>query len=164
MIELLSVVIQVVLIGVGATALMDLWLIFLKMLKVPMLNFALIGRWAGHVFRGKWFHEGIAKSEPIRKELLMGWATHYGIGVLFAGLLVWVFGVEWIQSPKFIPAIVTGIATVIAPLFVMQPALGSGIAFSKTATPLRSCVKSLVNHAVFGCGLYISGIVLAHLY
>lgn len=159
---MLENVIRVALIGVGATAVMDLWLIFLKMLKVPMLNFALIGRWVGHVFRGKWFHDGMAKSEPIRNELFWGWTTHYSIGVLFAGILALVFGMDWVQNPQLIPAITIGIATVVSPLFIMQPAFGSGIAFSKTATPFRSCMKSVINHTVFGSGLYISAILLVH--
>lgn len=161
---LLEDLIRVVLIGVGATAVMDLWLILLKKLKVSTINFALIGRWVGHVFRGQWFHAGIAKAEPIKREILLGWLTHYAIGVLFAGVMVSVFRIEWVQSPKLIPAIAIGIATVIAPLFIMQPALGSGIAFSKTATPLRSCIKSVVNHAVFGCGLYVAATILARIY
>jgi hypothetical protein len=37
---------RIALIGVGATAVMDLWLVLLKALNVPTLNFALIGRWA----------------------------------------------------------------------------------------------------------------------
>lgn len=162
--DLLENVICVVLLGVGATAVMDLWLIILKTLNVPMLNFAFIGRWVGHIFRGRWFHNGIAKAEPIRGELLLGWFTHYTIGFLFAGLMVLVLGIEWIDNPKLIPAMVTGIATVVAPLFIMQPALGSGIAFSKTANPLRSCIKSLVNHTVFGCGLYGAATLLARIH
>jgi hypothetical protein len=159
---LLEDVIRVVLIGIGATAVMDLWQIVLKILKIPTLNFALIGRWVGHIYRGKWFHDGIAKAEPIKNELVIGWLTHYGIGVVFAGLLVSIFGSEWARNPTFIPAVAIGITTVVAPLFIMQPAFGSGIAFSKTTTPLRSCMKSVVNHTVFGCGLYIAAALLTH--
>lgn len=161
---LLEVGIRVVLIGAGATAVMDLWQIVLRALNVPTLNFALIGRWVGHVFRGKWFHDGIAKAEPIKNELQLGWITHYAIGVLFAGLLVLVFGIVWIQSPTVLPAIAIGIATVTAPLLVMQPAFGSGVAFSKTAKPISSCIKSVANHFVFGLGLYISAAILSRMY
>lgn len=151
---------QIVLIGIGATAVMDLWLIALKQLGVPTLNFSFLGRWIGHVFRGTWFHAGIAKAAPIKRELLLGWIAHYAIGISFAGLLVSITGIDWVHHPTAMPAILTGIATVVAPLFIMQPAMGSGIASLKTATPLRNCLKSVANHAVFGCGLYLTASVL----
>jgi len=152
---------EVALIGVGATAVMDIWLIVLKLLNVPTLNFALLGRWVGHLFRGKWFHAGIAKSEPINNELAIGWAVHYAIGISFAVLLIAIFGISWMRNPTLSPAVIVGIATVIAPLFMMQPAMGSGIAASKTAAPLRNCFKSVVNHAVFGVGLYLAALIVS---
>lgn len=148
------------LVGVGATAVMDAWLILLRKLNIPTLNFALLGRWAGHAIHGRWFHAGIAKSPAVRNELAIGWAVHYLIGIGFAILHVLVFGIEWLANPKFAPAIITGIATVIAPLFIMQPAMGSGIASSKTAMPIRNSLKSLINHAVFGCGIYLTSLAI----
>ena len=157
---LIDVGFMVLLIGVGATAVMDLWLLVLKTLNVPTLNFALLGRWVGHVFHGNWFHAGIAKSNPIKQELWIGWLAHYAIGICFAALLVTIGGAAWITEPTFMLALATGVATVIAPLFIMQPAMGSGIASSLTATPLRNCFKSIINHAVFGCGLYLTATLI----
>ncbi|MFT3931796.1 MAG: DUF2938 domain-containing protein [Spongiibacteraceae bacterium] len=148
------------LIGIGATAVMDAWLVLLKKLNIPTLNFALLGRWIGHVLRGQWFHQGMAKSAPIRHELAIGWLAHYGIGTGFGALHIALFGVEWLINPTFAPAITTGIATVAAPLFIMQPAMGSGIASVKTPTPIRNCIKSLINHSVFGCGIYLTGVLV----
>lgn len=142
------------LIGAGATAVMDAWLAFLRRLNVATLNFALIGRWVGHVFRGRWFHQGIAQSAPVRGEAALGWSFHYAIGIGFAALLVGVAGQGWLAQPTLVPALATGIATVLAPLCVMQPAMGSGFAASKTAAPLRNCLRSVANHTVFGLGLY----------
>lgn len=145
------------LIGTGATFVMDVWLLLLKKFNVPTLNFALLGRWVGHMLHGQWFHEGIAKSAPIRHELAIGWLAHYCIGIGFAVLHIAIFGVDWMAAPTLAPAAITGIATVVAPLFIMQPAMGSGIASSKTATPLRNCSRSLINHGVFGSGIYLAG-------
>ena len=50
--DFVELVARIVLIGAGATALMDLWLAALKQLKVPTMNFALLGRWVGHLFHG----------------------------------------------------------------------------------------------------------------
>lgn len=149
------------LIGIGATAVMDAWLLLLKHLGVPTLNFAFIGRWVGHLFRGQFAHAAIAKAVPIRGELAWGWLTHYAVGVAFATVLVSLQGADWVRSPTLLPALAVGVCTVAAPLLVMQPAMGSGFAASRTPTPLKNCLRSLANHTVFGFGLYLSALAIA---
>jgi len=151
---------QIALVGIGATAVMDAWLALLKRLGVPSLNMALIGRWAGHAFRGRWKHDAIAKSAPIAGEAALGWGVHYAVGIAFAALLVAAAGPSWMNAPSPIPALALGVATTIAPLFVLQPAMGAGIASSRTKTPLRNCLRSLANHTVFGAGLYLAALSL----
>jgi hypothetical protein len=46
--------------------------------------------------------------------------------------------------------------TVVAPLFILQPALGAGIASSKTPRPVFNSLKSLATHVVFGFGLFLA--------
>jgi hypothetical protein len=41
----------------------------------------------------------------------------------------------------------------------MQPAMGLGVAASRTPSPLKNCLRSVVNHAVFGLGLFLSACV-----
>ncbi len=149
-------ILQVALIGGGATLIMDIWLMFLKRIGVQTLNFAFIGRWVGHLVQGRIAHASIAKAKPIANETLLGWLTHYAVGFAFAGLLLAIAGTPWANSPTLLPALLTGIATVVFPLFVMQPAMGLGIAASKTASPLKSCLRSVINHGVFGHGLFLS--------
>lgn len=151
----------IVLIGVGATAVLDLWLTVLKRLGVPTGSFALIGRWVAHMARGKFTHASIGKAEPVHSELAIGWVTHYAVGITFAAVLVALQGSDWVQQPTFLPALLTGLATVALPLFVMQPAMGSGFAASKTPTPLKNCVRSVASHAVFGVGMYFAAIAIA---
>jgi len=150
----LETAVRVLLIGIGTTMLFDAWLLLLKALKVPTLNFAYLGRWIGHGWRGQWRHAAIAKTAPIPGELAIGWVAHYAIGVLFAALLLGVFGLAWAHAPSLLPALGFGVLTVAAPLFVMQPAMGAGFASSKTPTPIRNVLKSVINHAVFGVALY----------
>ncbi len=154
-------IVNIVLIGIGATAVMDAWLMLLKKLGVPTLNFAMIGRWAGHLARGTVAHAAIAKAPPVKGELALGWLIHYAVGVAFAALLVAVQGMAWTASPTLPPAIAVGMATVAAPLLVMQPAMGAGIASSKTPTPLKNCLRSVANHTVFGLGLYLAAALIA---
>jgi len=145
-----------VLIGVGATVIIDMWAAVLRRMGVPSLNFAFLGRWVGHFRRGHWHHENIAKAAPIKRERLIGWCAHYGIGVSFAALLLAVFGLEWGRAPTFLPALAIGVGTVVAPLFILQPALGAGVASSRTPAPVFNSLKSLATHTVFGVGLFLA--------
>jgi hypothetical protein len=159
-----EIAVRVVLIGAGATAVMDLWLMVLQRLKVPTLNFAFIGRWIGNGLGFRWARDGIAKAPPVRGELLLGWTAHYAIGLLFAVLLVGISGAEWMHAPTLLPAVSVGIGTVLIPLLIMQPAMGAGIASSRTPKPLLNVLKSLANHTVFGIGLYLSALLVASLF
>ncbi|WP_439888039.1 DUF2938 domain-containing protein [Pseudomonas sp. MBLB4123] len=150
-------------IGIGATAVMDAWLLLLKRLGIPTLNFAFVGRWVAHLLRGRLAHPAIAQAEPVRGELALGWLMHYATGIAFAGLLLASEGMAWAHSPTPMPALLIGMATVAIPLLVIQPAMGAGFVSLKTPTPLRNCFKSLVNHSVFGLGLYLAAVPLAWL-
>jgi hypothetical protein len=121
---------RVVLIGVGATAVMDLVVLLLQRFGVPAPNWSFVGRWIGHLARGRFAHASIAKAAPIHHELGLGWLTHYAVGIAYAGLLV------------------------------MQPAMGNGFAAAKTSAPLKNCLRSLANHVAFGTGLYAAGALI----
>lgn len=153
-------VFQVALIGIGATAFMDAWLALLKRFGVQTLDFALIGRWVGHLGRGKLAHAAIGKAPPIAGERLLGWLTHYAVGIAFAGVLVAVQGSGWMLSPTVLPALALGLCSVVAPFLVMQPAMGAGFAASRTPTPSKNRIRSVANHAVFGLGLYLSAVLI----
>nr|WP_314620103.1 DUF2938 domain-containing protein [uncultured Pseudomonas sp.] len=148
-------------IGMGATVVMDLWGLLLRRLGVATLNFAMVGRWAGHALKGRMWHQAIAKAEPVRHELAWGWVIHYAIGVLFAMLLIAMAGESWLQAPTLGPALVVGMGTVVAPLCFMQPVMGAGFFASRMPAPARNCLKSLVTHLVFGVGLFLSAAMIA---
>jgi hypothetical protein len=159
--EPLDAIARSVAIGVGATAVMDLWLLALKCSGVPTMDFAMLGRWVGHGVRGRLAHDAIRRARPIGGELGLGWLTHYAVGIVFAGLLVALQGAAWLADPAVLPALAWGLATAAAPLFLLQPAMGAGIASSRTAAPLKNSLRSLANHAVFGLGLYLSAAALS---
>ncbi len=145
---------RVALIGAGATAAMDLGLAAQARAGIRTADFALVGRWVGHMRHGTFAHDPIGRAPPIAGERTLGWIVHYATGIAFAALLVSVAGVEWLRQPTPWPALAIGAATVAFPLLVMQPAMGAGFAASRTPSPLRSCARSLFNHIVFGAGLY----------
>lgn len=145
-------------IGVGATVAMDLWGIVRKpLLGVARPDYDLVGRWLAHMGRGRFFHKSIAASPPIYGERLIGWVAHYLIGIGFAAVLIGIWGLAWVQHPTIGPALVVGIGAVAAPFLVMQPAMGAGIAASRTPRPAAARLQSLITHTVFGLGLYVAG-------
>ncbi len=152
---------RIILIGIGATAVMDVWVTFIKRMGVPTLNLSLLGRWVRHLVRGQVVHVAISKAEPIPGELAWGWFAHYAVGIAFAAVLAALHGTEWMLNPTLFPAVLFGVITVLVPLFVMQPAMGAGFASSKTPTPMKNCARSLVGHVVFGLGLYLSAALVA---
>jgi hypothetical protein len=152
---------RTLMIGVGATATMDVWAVVLRRLGVPSLDFALLGRWVGHLPRGRFVHESIARSAPVPGERALGWGLHYAIGLTFAALTTAVFGLSWARAPSLGPALLVGLVTVVAPLLVLQPALGAGVLSSKTPRPVFNSVKSLATHTVYGVGLYLAALATA---
>ncbi len=160
----LEFALRTIAVGGGATMLMDLWAVLLRQLGIPSLNFAFLGRWIGHLPEGRFVHESIARAAPVKGELLLGWCAHYSIGITFAALLLSTFGLEWARSPSLLPALLIGIVTVVAPLLVLQPALGAGLFSSKTPTPVFNSIKSLVTHTVYGFGLYLSALATSSLF
>jgi len=148
--------VQALCLGIGATVIMDIWLLILKIFKIPTLNFAFLGRWVGWIFQGKFIHQSIAQSPQIKGEYLLGWITHYSVGLIFALSFLCIVGSDWLIYPQFYSALLFGLVTVLIPFFIMQPAMGSGFASLKTPHPFLNCLKSLLNHSVFGCGLYLT--------
>jgi hypothetical protein len=151
-------------IGIGATLTFDLWGLILKYaFKIAPSNFCLVGRWILSILEGKFTHSNISSTPRKSMECTAGWITHYLTGIAFAVMFLVFVGKNWIQVPNVIPALIFGIITVSAPFFIMQPAFGMGIAAAKTAKPTQARLRSLMNHAVFGFGLYLFGSLASRL-
>lgn len=156
--------ISAIVIGLGATLTSDLWAVFLKRaFEIAPPNMCLIGRWLRYMPEGIFTHSNIGSAPQKNAECIVGWIAHYSVGVMFALVFVAFVGNEWLQHPTLIPAIIFGIVTVLAPFFLMQPAFGFGIVSSKSSNPTQARLRSLMNHFVFGCGLYICGLLLRYL-
>jgi hypothetical protein len=155
----LELAVRAILVGTGATVLLDLWALLLdRCFGVPAPNIRLVGRWVGHMMRGRFAHASIAATAPIRAERGLGWIVHYATGIGFAFALLAVWGLEWARNPTLPPALIVGVLTVLLPFFLMQPAMGAGIAAAKTPNPNRARLRSLATHTVFGVGLYVAAL------
>ena len=151
-------------IGTGATLTFDLWALFLKhAFKITPSNFCLVGRWLRYMPEGIFKHSNIGSAPQKSAECVIGWIAHYMIGISFAIIFIAFVGNDWLQHPTLISALVFGIITVSAPFFIMQPLFGLGFAASKTPNPTQARLRSLMNHAVFGFGLYLFGSLVSWL-
>jgi hypothetical protein len=154
----MSYLLFTLLIGVGATAVMDVWGLARKpLLGIAPPNYALVGRWIAHMTHGRFRHHSIAASAPVRGEHILGWTVHYLTGIAFAALLMGIWGPAWVRHPTMGPALAVGIGSVAAPFLLMQPGMGAGIAASRTPHPASARLQSLITHTVFGLGLYATG-------
>jgi hypothetical protein len=150
-------------IGIGASLGMDLWNLFLRRaFRIPSLNYCLLGRWLCHMPRGTFRHASIVSAPQKPLECAVGWIAHYTIGVVFALVFVVLTSGDWLESPTLLPALFFGIGTVVFPLFIMQPALGLGIASSRIPNPTKARLKSLATHTVFGVGLYVCALGVSY--
>lgn len=152
------------LIGIGATAFMDLAALAQRhLLGLLPLDYAMVGRWLGHLIRGRVIHRPIMASSYVRGELMIGWAAHYLIGILFAIIFLACSGEGWDEAPSPGPALVFGGLTVLAPFLILQPGMGAGLAARNTPNPNTTRLKSFVAHLSFGAGLWLAGVLVSSL-
>jgi hypothetical protein len=150
-------------VGIGATLVMDLWNRFLRRaFGIPSLDYCLLGRWICHMPGGTLRHVSIAAAPRKPRECTVGWLAHYSIGVVFGLVFVALASGDWLARPTVLPALLFGIATVVFPLFILQPSLGLGVAASKSPKPTQARLKSLVTHTVFGLGLYACALGMSY--
>ena len=156
-------VLSAIVVGIGATLIMDLWNLSLKhAFGILSLNYCLLGRWLRHMEKGTVTHASIAAAAQKPFECAVGWIAHYTIGIVLVVVFVAIVSGEWLVRPTLLPAVLYGIGTVVFPFFLMQPSLGLGIAASRTPNPLQARLKSLGTHTVFGLGLYVCALGVSY--
>jgi hypothetical protein len=151
---------EIIVIGILATLVGDIWQAVLHRLAgLPAADWGLIGRWIGWMPRGVFRHHPITATPKLRGETAIGWAFHYAIGIAYAALYVALLRLLPAATPMVVPALALALALLIAPWFVMQPALGRGIMARNTPHPAAARANSVLGHAVFGLGLYAGALV-----
>ncbi len=157
-------ILRAVAVGLGATLFMELWALFLKRaFSISSANYCLVGRWIRHMPEGTFVHANIAIASQKRFECAVGWIVHYFIGVAFAFVLVTLVSDRWLTRPTVLPALLLGVGSVIVPFFVMHPSFGLGLAASRAPNPTQARLRSLVAHAAFGVGLYVSAVAVTYI-
>ncbi|MES3007284.1 MAG: DUF2938 domain-containing protein [Pseudomonadota bacterium] len=151
-------------VGIGATAIMDIWAIFLRRtFNIASADYCLVGRWFCHMPAGRFVHQSIGKASKKPGECVVGWVAHYMIGVVYAVALVMLMSGDWLQQPTLLPAVLVGLGTLLFPFFVMQPAFSLGIAAALSPNPTQARLRSVSSHMAFGIGLYLAALSLSFL-
>ena len=156
-------VIEALVVGIIATLATDLWLLLLQIFGVPPANWAMVGRWVAWIPHGVFVHRPIVATPSIRGELAIGWAFHYVVGVAYAALYLAITRLVLVSGPTLISALVFALALLVAPWFVMQPALGLGFFAARTPHPSVTRIVNISGHAAFGVGLYLGASAISFL-
>ena len=144
-----------IVIGIIGTIGLDIWALVVKhALRLPATDWAMVGRWAAHIPRGRFFHSPIAASEPADHELPIGWCVHYVTGVAYGVAYLFIVASLADGTPTLFSAIVFGLVTLAAPWFIMQPALGLGLFASKSPNPWRTRFINISMHLAFAIAMY----------
>lgn len=152
--------IRSLLIGVFATAALDLWNILLNRTGgFPLPNWSFIGRWFMQTLSGRPYQPDIAGVPAHPNETAIGWAFHYAVGVAFAAalLLIWP---GWARNPTFWPPMIVGWVTIGCGWFILAPLLGGGMAHSRKADATTPRLLNIAAHTVFGLAMWIAGLAL----
>ena len=111
-----------------------------------------LGRWIGHMPKGRFTHEDITKAEPIPHEAGIGAAAHYAIGLALGVGYVLLLRVPQRRRSSLPAATAYGIATTAFPWFWMFPARGQGL-MGLRGGDLRVPTFALCTHIAYGVGL-----------
>jgi hypothetical protein len=142
-------------VGIVATACLDLWAVGLnRAFGLPKTNWGHVGRWVTGITSGTFRHESIALARPVAHERVVGWVTHYLIGILYATVYLTSLTAAS-HTPGVKSAIAFGAVTVLAPWLILQPGLGAGYFARQTPKPNLTRALNVLSHLVFGFGLYV---------
>jgi len=152
--------IEILVIGIIATLATDLWQRLLQAIAgLPPANWGLVGRWVAWIPRGVFVHRSITATPKVRGEVAIGWVFHYVVGIAYAALYLAIMKLGLGSGPTFVSALAFALALLIAPWFVMQPALGLGFIAARAPNPTAVRAINVSVHAVFGLGLYLGAVV-----
>jgi len=151
------IILESVLMGTFATIFMDSLAGFLAKRKIihSFTNPEAVGRWFIYMFMGKFIHKDINQTAALKNEKLWYFISHYLIGIVLAGIYLFLELNEPIIRNQIWMPLLYGIVTVILPWFWLLPSIGLGIMASKSSNRSLVIRTNLVNHTNFGLGLFI---------
>ena len=143
--------------GVLGTLVMDsLNHLFARTGMLSRIDMGMLGRMSAGWARGRFRYRHPGELEPVAKEMLYGYLTHYTIGVGLAATYVlgWDLLVGGPASPVW--ALAYGVATTVASHFLVFPSMGLGVFGRRSPEGIKSPLSSLANHLFFGVGMAVA--------
>jgi hypothetical protein len=120
------------------------------------IDVRMIGRMSAGWARGRFRYRHPDEMKRVKTETLIGYITHYSIGVgLALGYVIgWALLIGGPASPVW--ALAYGVATTVASYFVVYPSMGLGIFGRRSQEGIKSTLSSLANHLFFGVGMALA--------
>jgi hypothetical protein len=136
---------------------MDILAIVFGKLKIihPSIEPQVIGRWALYILRGKFVHKDIYKTPTLKNEKSAALISHYLIGIILAGVYLFMELKEPVTRDQPWIALVFGLLTILLPWLWLFPSIGIGFLASKKSKKSPYIITSLINHTDFGLGLAV---------
>jgi hypothetical protein len=153
----MGLVVTGVLAGVLGTLAMDsLNHLFARTGLLLKIDVGMIGNLSAGWVHGRCCYRHPGEMKPVANEKLLGFLTHYSIGVGFAipFVLGWSFLVGGPASPVW--ALVYGVATTVASVFFVYPSMGLGVFGRRSPDGIKAPLSSLANHFFFGVGMAVA--------
>ncbi len=85
------------------------------------------GRWGLYALKGKFRHEDIDRSPPVKGENALTFPLHYVAGIVLAVPYLFLLDALILGSGSVVLATLYGVATSLIPFFVMLPSMGYGL-------------------------------------
>ena len=143
--------------GVLGTLVMDsLNHLFARTGMLSRIDMGMLGRMSAGWARGRFRYRHPGELEPVAKEMLYGYLTHYtiGVGLAVTYVLGWDLLVGGPASPVW--ALAYGVATTVASHFLVFPSMGLGVFGRRSPEGIKSPLSSLANHLFFGVGMAVA--------
>ena len=143
--------------GVLGTLMMDsLNHLFARTGMILKIDVGMIGRMSVGWVHGRFRYRHPSEMKPVANEKLIGFITHYSIGVALAipFVLGWAYFFGGLASPMW--ALAYGVATTVASVFFVYPSMGFGVFGMRSPEGIRAPLSSLANHLFFGVGMAVA--------
>ena len=143
--------------GVLGTLVMDLLNhLFARGGLILGIDIRMIGRMSSGWVHGRFSYSHPGEMVPVTNEALIGYISHYAIGMCLAipFVLGWGLVIGGPVSPAWMFAY--GVATTVASVFLVYPSMGLGVFGRKSPEGIRAPLSSLANHIFFGAGMALA--------
>ncbi len=114
------------------------------------------GRWGLYALKGKFTHEDIDRSPPLRGENALTLPLHYVAGIVLAAPYLLLLDALSLGSGNLVLAALYGVATSLIPFFVMLPSMGYGLFGLRHRGDTFWLREILAMHLGYGVGIGLS--------